>query len=228
MNDWIDELFDRLVADELSTLAREVLLIAPPIVFMLLAFVVVEAFDRVVGLSYNWYSMMFAILVCVFGFPFAYFYEKRLFAAMDREKRAADELRATKAAPIADGSAKWRHSRVRRSRSRMVRQTRTLADHEQVTGSPKTAAGARTIALHPEAVAALRAWRKDQLEERRVMGAGWPGTGLVVTEPTGVPIHPQRLTRRFNGLVTRSGLRVCRLHDVRHATRQPRSGQGCP
>lgn len=98
-----------------------------------------------------------------------------------------------------------------------VRQTRTLADHEQVTGSPKTAAGARTIALHPEAVAALRSWRKVQLKERLAMGAGWADTGLVVTEATGVPIHPAAPHPALQRPGGQARAQVCRLHDVRHA-----------
>ncbi len=90
------------------------------------------------------------------------------------------------------------------ARRMTISQTRTLADHEQVVGEPKTAAGARTIALHPEAVAALRAWRKVQREERLLVGGGWQETGLVVTEPTGAGIHPQRLTRRFTSMVARA------------------------
>jgi len=100
------------------------------------------------------------------------------------------------------------------ARRMTISQTRTLADHEQVVGEPKTAAGARTIALHPEAVAALRAWRKAQREERLLIGAGWQETGLVATESTGAGVHPQRLTRPFTSMVATAALR---LHDVRHA-----------
>ena len=39
----------------------------------------------------------------------------------------------------------------------------------------------------------------------------------VFTEPAGEPVHPQRMTRRFNAHVKDAGLPVMRLHDVRHS-----------
>lgn len=98
-----------------------------------------------------------------------------------------------------------------------VRQARTLADHDQVIGEPKSQRSRRSLALDPATVAALRSWKAQQAAERLVMGAGWPDSGLVVTEPTGEPVHPQRLTRRFNAHVAASGLPPLRLHDVRHS-----------
>jgi integrase len=38
----------------------------------------------------------------------------------------------------------------------------------------------------------------------------------VFTNPVGQPLNPDYLTRRFNTMVTKSGLPPVRLHDLRH------------
>lgn len=111
---------------------------------------------------------------------------------------------------------RWCDVDLDRRQLRVV-ENRVMASHRQVTGSPKSARSRRTIGVDAGAVDALRAWRKRQLEERLAMGAGWCDSPQVFTEPTGEPVHPQRLTRRFNGHVRTAGLPVIRLHDVRHS-----------
>lgn len=82
---------------------------------------------------------------------------------------------------------------------------------------PKTAKGYRTIALDDATAAALRRWRKTQLEEQLLMGAGWQGGhDLLVTEPDGSPTVPNTLATRFGRLLDAAGLPRIRLHDMRH------------
>ncbi|MEV0929045.1 tyrosine-type recombinase/integrase, partial [Streptomyces spongiicola] len=43
-------------------------------------------------------------------------------------------------------------------------------------------------------------------------------SGLVFTTPTGRPLDPANLTRRFRSFLNRAGLRRIRFHDLRHST----------
>ena len=84
-------------------------------------------------------------------------------------------------------------------------------------GTPKSAAGVRSIALDTGTVAALRRWRRAQAAERLVMAQDWGSGDLVVTEPDGTPVHPRALSRRFLAIAGQAGLPKIRLHDVRHS-----------
>lgn len=83
-------------------------------------------------------------------------------------------------------------------------------------GTPKTAKGRRSIALDPALVAALRAHRARQLQERMILGAGYVDEDLVVAEVDGRPMHPKRLSYYFERESRRAGLPAIRLHDLRH------------
>ena len=67
--------------------------------------------------------------------------------------------------------------------------------------------GARTIALDATMVTALRAWRRQQHEERLAVGAGWRGDGWVFCWQTGDPIWPQRVSEWFRQHCRRSAYR---------------------
>ncbi|CAL9496603.1 Tyrosine recombinase XerH [Streptomyces sp. enrichment culture] len=47
---------------------------------------------------------------------------------------------------------------------------------------------------------------------------GWKDSGLVFATPTGGPLDPANLTRRFRSFLNRAGLRRIRFHDLRHST----------
>lgn len=97
-----------------------------------------------------------------------------------------------------------------------IRSTRTVA-RTVVVDTPKSRAGGRTVAIDADTVAALKAWRQRQREERLMMGAGWRATGLVFTTPTGEGVHPRAVSRWFLDHVAAAGLPRIRLHDVRHS-----------
>ncbi len=97
-----------------------------------------------------------------------------------------------------------------------VAETRVVAA-DVVTGSPKTKAGARIVALDAGTVAALSAWRKKVTEERLAAGPAWSDHGLVFVDELGVPPHPETMTRWWNEAVARAGVRRIRLHDARHS-----------
>ncbi len=95
--------------------------------------------------------------------------------------------------------------------------TRTVVRTKVVEGTPKTRAGSRLLSLDDKTVAAIRSWRAIQAGDRLAVGSGWCDTGLVFTKPDGTGVPPQWVSREFQRLSRRAGLRVIRLHDVRHS-----------
>lgn len=95
-------------------------------------------------------------------------------------------------------------------------QTIVAVGYEVQVSTPKTRRGRRLVALDPGTVAALRAWKAKQNEERLAWGPAWTDTGLVFTREDGSAIHPDRVSKMFDGHVRRSRLPRIRLHDLRH------------
>ncbi len=65
-------------------------------------------------------------------------------------------------------------------------------------------------------VAALKAYRTRQLEERLVAGGAWEESGFVFTSPFGSALDSRRVTREFHALLTAAKLPSIRFHDLRH------------
>ena len=85
-------------------------------------------------------------------------------------------------------------------------------------GDPKSATSRRTIALPEEAIAALRAHRARQNQERLAAGEHWAGYGLVFATQIGTPLLQRNVIRDFKKALERAGLpRTIRFHDLRHA-----------
>ncbi|MFB0627539.1 MULTISPECIES: tyrosine-type recombinase/integrase [Streptomyces] len=82
----------------------------------------------------------------------------------------------------------------------------------------KTRASERRIALPTECLHSLKEHRGRQDKERGTAGSDWSDSGLVFTTPTGRPLDPANLTRRFRSFLNRAGLRRIRFHDLRHST----------
>jgi integrase len=94
---------------------------------------------------------------------------------------------------------------------------RGKAHQPQVAGAPKTKAGRRRVELPLLAVAALRAHRARQAEERLALGEAWHDrTGLVFTSAVGTPLDGVNLLKQFYALLGQLGLPRVRLHDLRH------------
>jgi integrase len=97
-----------------------------------------------------------------------------------------------------------------------VRQTVIAVNHAVHFGTPKTAKGRRVVAIDAKTVAALRAHRQRQLEERLLLGAGWRDHDLIFCKVDGEPMHPERFSREFDRRVERHRLSRLTLHGLRH------------
>lgn len=93
---------------------------------------------------------------------------------------------------------------------------RTIAGGSVVEGSPKTAAGARTVALDPDTIVMLRGWRRAQREELLALGIR-PQHDLVFTGPDGGGWWPQTITSRFRDIADELGFARIGLHGLRHS-----------
>lgn len=82
---------------------------------------------------------------------------------------------------------------------------------------PKTEQSRRTLPLPAVLVAALRAHRTRQLEERLAVGPMWREHGMVFPSTVGTPLEPRNVTRHFKALLERAGLPNVRFHDLRHS-----------
>jgi len=97
-----------------------------------------------------------------------------------------------------------------------IRQSLTVVQHHPIFEAPKTAKGTRGIALDPGTVEVLREWRRQQLEERLLLGAGWIDNGLVFTMATGELVHPEAFSKVFDRRVAVWKLPHLTIHGLRH------------
>jgi integrase len=80
----------------------------------------------------------------------------------------------------------------------------------------KSDTSVRTIALSPQLVAALRAHRAAQLEERMIAGPAWQDGDFVWCQPNGRPIGAHADWDERKALLKAAGIRDARVHDARH------------
>lgn len=99
-----------------------------------------------------------------------------------------------------------------------ISKSRTIAGNDAVEFETTKGGkgGRRRVALDEETVELFNAHRKRQLEERLVMGSAWIETGYVFVKENGEPIDTGTPTHLFLKLIKKAGLRVIRLHDLRH------------
>jgi integrase len=91
-----------------------------------------------------------------------------------------------------------------------------VAGHGTVTGGPKSRRSGRALPMPSDVIAALRAFKACQAEERLALGPGWADTGLVAVNIDGSPIRPETYSKAFAAHCAAAGVPVIRLHDVRH------------
>ena len=125
----------------------------------------------------------------------------------------------------------------------IVRRQVLQLGHEVRVGLPKTKSGEdRVLELPPSTIMVLRAHQLMQDAERKAWGAAWNAAPqllgererpvtlkrLVFTREDGMPLHPEYVTRHFQLLAARAGLRRIRLHDLRHGAASLRLAAGVP
>jgi integrase len=83
--------------------------------------------------------------------------------------------------------------------------------------APKTKRSRRRIDLSTASIAALKAHRKRQLEERMQKAGLWRDHGLVFPSTVGTPLFHRNVVRAFKDLLKRAELpQSTRLYDLRH------------
>lgn len=99
-----------------------------------------------------------------------------------------------------------------------VEQSLVKVGGRAVLGPPKSASGARTVALDDETCRRLQ-WHaaRQRLEIHRATGT-LSVPELVFTTSHGTPLDPTFVSRHFHRLVLRHGLPRIRLHDLRHTS----------
>ena len=96
-----------------------------------------------------------------------------------------------------------------------VEHTRTEVGGKVVDGKPKSGKP-RDVFVTPGTVTVLRAWRKQQAEERLRLGEAYTDSGLVFTDEAGAGYLPGSVSQAFDRLDEQAGVRRCRFHDLRH------------
>ncbi|HEV2986511.1 MAG TPA: tyrosine-type recombinase/integrase [Vicinamibacterales bacterium] len=84
------------------------------------------------------------------------------------------------------------------------------------TTEPKSARSRRTIRMPAVIVAALKAHRTRQLEDRLAAGGAWQDSGFVFTSSIGTALEPRNVTREFHAILAGADLPSIRFHDLRH------------
>ena len=92
----------------------------------------------------------------------------------------------------------------------------------------KTSAGRRDLPLLTFASEALAIRRDVQAADHAELGRAWQDTGLIFTTRTGRPIEPRNLVRSFQRICSAHGLRVIKVHHLRHTTATLLKNLGVP
>lgn len=109
-----------------------------------------------------------------------------------------------------------------------VARARVLVGGKTIEKSPKSVRGTRTLPLDTATVAALKALRKRQLEERMAAGVAYEDSGYIAADELGRPLSPERLSDEFKKLCRVAGVPVVRLHDARHSINSMLAKRGVP
>jgi integrase len=113
---------------------------------------------------------------------------------------------------------KWADVDWERARLRVRRNLTQVRGRRPTLAEPKTARGRRVLSLPPEPLAALRAHRARQAQDRLLLREDYADADLVFCARTGTPLLPSNVVRSFKRLLGCAGLRpTIRLYDLRHA-----------
>jgi len=92
----------------------------------------------------------------------------------------------------------------------------------------KTARSRRTIPLPEPVASSLRTHQSEQERERHELAERWPNLGFVFTTPIGTPIDPDNCSKVVRAAMKKAGVRVVRMHDLRHGCVSVLLGLGVP
>jgi len=111
---------------------------------------------------------------------------------------------------------------------RIDQQLVKLNDGTLHIGPVKTSAGHRKLPLLKLARDALEAQAQTQERYCAEMGSAWPDTDLAFTTRTGRPIGPRNFGRSFRRICDANGIRLIKLHHVRHTVASLLKALGVP
>ena len=111
---------------------------------------------------------------------------------------------------------RWQDIDLERGAVSVRQQINRLVGQGSVVSQPKGKRG-RSIPIPQTTIAALRAHKRRQTEERLRSGAQWHDRDLVFASTIGTPLAPSSVYRRFKPLLMRAGLPDIRFHDLRHS-----------
>lgn len=111
---------------------------------------------------------------------------------------------------------RWEDVDFQGGRLHISQTVQRLAGKGLVPLPTKTHRSRRAVALPAAVAAILKAWRKQQAQERLAAGPAWRETGLVCTAPGGGPLEPDWITKQFRKAAGELGLPPVRFHDLRH------------
>ena len=119
----------------------------------------------------------------------------------------------------------WDDVDLETGRIKIWRQLQRVEKGRLVLVDLKTEKSMRTLTLPPFAIAAVRAYRKAQLEARLKAGKRWTDRGFVFATftpraqyPAGAPLQPRNVNRLMNDLLVRAELpRAVTFHGLRHS-----------
>jgi integrase len=109
-----------------------------------------------------------------------------------------------------------------------VNRTRLVVDGSASDSEPKTSAGRRSIPLDARLVTLLQAHKGHQAAEMEAASPAYADGEYLLADELGRPIHPDTLSRRFDGLVAKSGLPRLTIHGLRHTAATLMLSDGVP
>lgn len=110
----------------------------------------------------------------------------------------------------------WHHVDLLYSQINIERGLHWTKDKGYIFTQPKSMKSKRTIALPPSLALLLKERKEKQECARLLAGRTLSEDDLVFAHPDGSPLFPNSVSRAWNLLVRKTGIRAIRFHDARH------------
>lgn len=85
-----------------------------------------------------------------------------------------------------------------------------------VVGETKTFNSRRKLHLTPELLSSFQRHREYLLGSRKICGNRWTASDFVIVDSIGGPMNPGNFVKAFRGFLGERGIRIIRVHDMRH------------